>query len=465
MTLRLFGSSFLWAWIWLLSLAHKVFAEYVGGNLTNGVELMSVLSWEPKATFPGGGRHHPITFANATHGFLLTGSGTVSSYMSDFWIYDAAADSWTDLSNTAAAFPGVARTYGYGVSSTTNCSNSKAYLGFGASALGERLTDWWEFDMKSLGWTRLAEFPGIGRRHPAMNYVEGSVNEIHVGLGDGIDGNLKDWWAYDVASNSWRQLPDLPGIPRHHPFYFHIGSNSYAGLGHSSTGIERDWYHWDSVNEMWISEIEFASFPLDSADGNAVTTEARVAGTQFSASGSCNDDALVYGFVLSGDGDDHGTIETGEFHFFDPYSTTGGAWHPLPPHPGFSRWAPGSFVLQGSTHVYFLGGYDRTQQMLFDDVWMMDLEPLFEFMANSTSTSNDESDIGSAPDSATSSSADHLDTGSGSIGSAENGTFDDGSGTAAPASINFASIAATKLRSLPGVATSQLLMALLMLGS
>ena len=184
-----------------------------------------------------------------------------------------------------------------------------------------------------------------------------------------------------------RQLNDFPSTPRHHPFYFAIGRNSYAGLGHSPGAIERDWYRYDSVDESWNAEDDFVSYELST---NALsTTEARVAGTQFAASGSCNGDRRPYGFILSGDGDDHGTMGTGEFHLFDPYSSedgndvSRGIWHPLPPHPGYSRWAPGSFVV--GSRVYFLGGYDRALQMLFDDVWMIDLEPLFKELEEDTS--------------------------------------------------------------------------------
>mmetsp|Transcript_28904 Transcript_28904/g.48105 ORF Transcript_28904/g.48105 Transcript_28904/m.48105 type:complete len:431 (-) Transcript_28904:670-1962(-) len=340
---------------------------------------MTSMAWEERAVFPGGGRHHPIMFANATHGFLLTGSTTGATTTSDIWVYEAETDTWTDLSSTAAAFPGVARSFGYGVASSTNCSNSKAYLGFGASASGVRLADWWEFDMSSLAWRQLADFPGPGRRHPAMNWVEGPVNEIHVGLGDGVGGNYNDWWAYSIETDEWRQLENLPSVTRHHPFYFVIGTDSYAGLGHSNSAIERDFFRFDSINEAWIEEPEFASYSWLN-NSIPVTTEARVAGTQFSVTGSC-DSNLTLGFVLSGDGDDHGTIATGEFHVFDPAF---GSWHPLPPHPGFSRWAPGSFVLQGTSRVYFLGGYDRTQQILFDDLWTVDIAPVLAAFTNTT---------------------------------------------------------------------------------
>jgi N-acetylneuraminic acid mutarotase len=362
-------------------------------------DFVSSMGWEPRSDFPGGGRHHPITFANATHGFLLTGSTSGSPYMSDFWIYEAQSDTWTDLSNTSAAFPGAARSYGYGVSSTVDCTNTKAYLGFGLGWSGSPLTDFWELDMTELTWTRLADFPGLGRRHPAMNWVvDGTmgVNEIHVGLGDGAGGNYKDWWSYDIPSNTWQQLPDIPGRPRHHPYYFALGGTSYAGLGHSAGLIERDWYRYDITSGTWVVEPEFTSvgWSVSSSDSSSlssslpgpVTTEARVAGTQFSVTGSC-DSNKTYGFVLSGDGDDHSTISTGELHVFDQDT---GAWHPLPPHPGNSRWAPGSFVLQGTSKVYFTGGFDRKQQLLFADLWMIDLDPFLTAMSNLTDFSSSE---------------------------------------------------------------------------
>ena len=53
---------------------------------------------------------------------------------------------------------------GYGVSSTLDCGNSKAYLGFGAAESPQRLSDWWEFDMSTSAWRQLADFPGEPRR-------------------------------------------------------------------------------------------------------------------------------------------------------------------------------------------------------------------------------------------------------------------------------------------------------------
>jgi len=337
-------------------------------------------TWVQKTGYDGiaDARHHPITFANETHGFLLTGGTWYDYETSTFLMYEEETDSWTDLT-TDAAFPGVARSFAYGVALNEG-NNPKAYLGLGInSGSGNYLTDWWEFDMQTHDWRRLAEFPGDGRRHPAMNPVDG-MGEIHVGLGDGARGNLKDVWCYNIANNEWTQMADIPSIERHHPYYFGFGTQSYMGLGHSYDGIERDFFRYE--NGEWHAENDFASYD---ADGTLVTTEARVAGTQFQMTVPNHG---PIGLVLSGDGDDHSTMATGEFHVFYPggqskagegsYDRAQGYWRELPAHPGVSRWAPGGFVMRGTTRVYFTSGYDRYNQNLHNDLWMIDIASLLD---------------------------------------------------------------------------------------
>ena len=191
--------------------------------------------------------------------------------------------------------------------------------------------------------------------------------KIYVGLGDGVVNgkwqNLADFYEYDISSDEWTQIEEIPGIARHHPYYFGIGDVVYVGLGHSSQGILRDWYKLESGPESntptWT---KLADFESHLENGNRITSEGRVAGTQ----GKIDDCEL--GFVLSGDGDDHGWMKHGEFHLYDPESDT---WMALPPHPGFSRWAPGSFVI--GKRVFFTSGVDRKKRQVFNDLWEMDL--------------------------------------------------------------------------------------------
>ena len=88
--------------------------------------------------------------------------------------------------------------------------------------------------------------------------------------------------------------------------------------------------------------------------------EGRVAGTQFNLNG--------YGFILSGDGDNHSFMSTGEMWRYNP---TADSWQQFPTHPGNSRWAPGSFVIDQD--VYFFGGLNRITGQYPGDVWKFDL--------------------------------------------------------------------------------------------
>lgn len=367
------------------------------------------LVWQTRTPCPIPGVHHPITFANETHGFVLTGSTNNAPATSEFYIYNEAADEWADMS---ASYPGPARSFGYGVVLPV-MNSTKAYFGFGAALNGQRLGDLWEMDMATLDFRQLPSLPdGHGRRHPAMNVVRkaGSSDqfEIHVGLGDtytnGRFVNLKDFWKFDVESETWMRLPDLPSVPRHHPFYFGIGNTSYAGFGHSPFGIERDWYALtsdsnSSADPSWRMETSMASYEVLVDDDKSVppifsnepvTTEARVAGTQFAIElpleGSESNLKGSLGFVLSGDGSDHGPMASGEFHAYypagndlldGPEGASSSWWRQLPPHPGYSRWAPGSFVMRGTARAYFMGGYDRALRNLYSDLWMIDLSSLF----------------------------------------------------------------------------------------
>ena len=372
------------------------------------------MKWEQRSSYDSSqrrilGRHHPIVFANETHGFLIGGTTTGSEPANDFYIYNEANDEWMDISENAAPFP--PRSFGYGVV-LNEANHPKAYLGFGAS-IDEFLNDWYEFDMTTLQFKQLSSCPGLGRRHPSMVPVyiqEEQKWQIHVGLGDGFVGlqfsNFNDYWVYDINTDEWTQLPNFPSSQRHHPFFFGIGDTSYTGLGHSdgtNPYIERDFYSYSSTREEgenWNKEPDFASYEIETS--TLITTEARVAGTEFSIdlplvgddSGNSAGMSGAIGFVLSGDGEDHGTMETGEFHAFYPpnsplmsWNDDNMRWRQLPPHPGTSRWAPGSFVMRGSAVAYFTSGYDRSTNSLHSDVWRIDLSPLFQIPAtDSTNT-------------------------------------------------------------------------------
>jgi N-acetylneuraminic acid mutarotase len=296
----------------------------------------SAQAWNTVADIPSG-VHHPVTWAIDGFGYSVTGTNRFNQDTDDFYRYDPVADLWATLPD----FPGVSRGFAIGVA-----YNGLGYLGFGANG-NNYFRDLWSYDPQTMQWTRLADCPGVARRHPAMIANNG---KIYVGLGNDRFGDLKDWWVYDIANDSWSSLPDIPGLPRHHPFQFQAGGEVYAGMGHGGPNIFGDWYRWDTLTNNWVT---MANFP----------GEARVAGTQFSHQG--------FGYVLSGDGDNHDYMSTGEMWRYDPANDS---WTQLPPHPGVSRWAPGSFVI-GDT-VYFFGGINRFNQTAPTSMYSYRLNPL-----------------------------------------------------------------------------------------
>ena len=286
-------------------------------NLITLPSKVQAQDWVQVASLPNAFNetHHSFAFSFDDIGYVVAGN-SATGFRDDFYQYNPDTDSWTELT----PFPGSAR--GFAIGDTWD---QKAYFGFGRDS-GSLLNDLWVFDPLDMSWTELASCPCAPRTHPAMIAHNG---KIFVGLGGSSSGNMKDWWEYDIALNTWSQKDDLPSVSRHHPYQFGIGDYVYTGLGHGN-GIFNDWFRYDIAEETWT---EVATLPA----------EGRVAGTQFSYNG--------LGYVLSGDGDNHGSMDTGEFWSYDPVTDI---WDELPPHPGASRWAPASFIIDGE--VYIING-------------------------------------------------------------------------------------------------------------
>jgi len=291
--------------------------------------------------YDGESRHHPVTFSNERYGFVIAGQNGDGQYLDDVFKYDSEQQTWQQLEN----FPGGPRGYAYGV-----CDEFYGYVGFGSNENGYP-NDWWRYDMTNNLWEQLASFPDIGRNHPAMILIE---NKIFVGLGSADGENFGDWWEYNITTNSWIEKANFNFGDRHHPFYFSIENIPYVGFGHGNyindnINIYNDFYKYDVNLNEWITLNNFPS-------------EGRVAGTQFSYKGK--------GYVLSGDGDDHGPLDSGELWEYDPIFDN---WIQLASHPGGARWAPGSFVID--CHVYLTSGYEAETDTYYNDLIKYKISP------------------------------------------------------------------------------------------
>ncbi len=315
--------------------------------------VIAFAQWTTKADMSGDGKNHPVTFAIDGFGYAVTGYNTIGGFIyNDGYKYDPSNNSWTPLS----PFPGGFRGFAVGAS-----YNGKGYLGFGLSTTAY-LNDLWEYDPTNDSWTELAPCPCLGRRHPAFAIT--SNGKIYVGLGDGLnlggsfDPGFKDWWEYDIGMDTWSQKTDLPADGRHHPYYFSIGTDVYTGFGDNHTPIFKDFYKYNSLTEQWTVLNDFPG-------------ESRVAGAQFSHNG--------FGYIVDGEGSNHGNLDEGELHRYDPNSDT---WTTLAFHSGDGLWAPGAFVIDDMAYV--VGG-DLDNDVSLSTLWAYSLEdtPVDNALTNS----------------------------------------------------------------------------------
>lgn len=295
----------------------NVFGCLVVFLLLNTVNIQAQ-EWVPVASPPSDFiTDHTYGFALDGKGYLVTGTDENGNIRDDFYQYDPVTDAFTQLDD----FPGGAR--GFAIGDTWN---GKAYFGFGrTSGASAAQDDLWEYDPATETWTELASCPCIARWHPAF---VAHNDKIFVGLGSSDFGDRNDWWIYDIPTDTWTQGENFPSTQRHHPYQFGIDDYIYVGAGHGGPNIYDEWYRYDPATDEWS---QIATLP----------GEGRVAGQQFAYNGK--------GYLLSGEGDDHTAMQEGEFWSYDP---TLDSWEELTPHPGTSRWAPASFVLDGEVYLF-----------------------------------------------------------------------------------------------------------------
>ena len=295
-------------------------------------------NWSPVAELPDGHlTNHAFGFAVEGTGYLIAGQ-TPDGFTNAVYSYDPLANAWSSLSD----FPGEPRGYTIG-----DVWDGIAWMGFGLNDDGA-MNDLWRFDPATGDWTEMASCPCEPRYHPAFVAHEG---HIYMGMGSSFGGDLGDWWDYDMATDTWTEKPSIPAPERHHPYQFGIDGVIYTGFGHNGPDIYNTWYAYDPSDESWE---EVASLP----------DQGRVAGTQFAHGG--------LGFALSGDGESHSSMDLGEFWAYDPEADS---WTEWPAHPGMSRWAPASFVIEDDVYLIQGMSYDPGTFEYMETNWKFALVP------------------------------------------------------------------------------------------
>lgn len=229
-------------------------------------------TWSMMTWFPGSARYTTVTFTLSGFGYMGLG---FSPCKSDYWRYDPNNDSWTQISN----FPGGARQNG-----VSFVIDNFAYVGTGMCT-GTAYKDFYKYNSLSNQWTQIASLPTTTGR------VAGFAFSIS-GLGYYVAGCdytntsapftiYNDFYQYEPITDTWKQLPDFPGVARFDGAYFSINNKGYIGLGSDTTTYTT--HYLDDLWEYSFDSVTVLSESIYQANGIRVYPNPAVHEIRFSS--------------------------------------------------------------------------------------------------------------------------------------------------------------------------------------
>ncbi|MDP3722303.1 MAG: kelch repeat-containing protein, partial [Candidatus Omnitrophota bacterium] len=294
-------------------------------------------------TGPPSGRsdHTAVYDATAKKMYLFGGTtnGGSSGSLSDLWIYDVAAITWTQLSPTGGP-PGARGQHSAAFDSATK----KMYIfgGWNVTALNNL----WVYDVAANTWTSLTPTggPSVGRAGPTAVY-DSTTKKMHVFGGYDGTNALSDLWVYEATANTWTQLTPTgpPGVRWTHAAVFDEISKMYVFSGWSGSA---------DLNDLWVYDVSAAGLVDNGLHGLLQQSSVGAAGTdsgvvlartatstsidmskdpelmaRLKKTTSSTGVRIVVGFVDTNDGgtldDLSGTITgNGVYYLYDPANTT-----------------------------------------------------------------------------------------------------------------------------------------------
>lgn len=172
---------------------------------------------------------------------LIFGGGGTEGPLNDTWVYDPAADLWTESAPTGDLPPE------RWASSAVYDPESGETLLFGGGGLDGMLNDTWAYDPESGAWRALDPPGGMPVPRGYLELVLDPESGKVVLFGGGTEeDDFKDTWAYDPALNTWTDLDPAGPVPEERSGYAMV-YDSEAAVMILFGGMNA----YDSFNDTW----------------------------------------------------------------------------------------------------------------------------------------------------------------------------------------------------------------------
>ncbi len=185
-------------------------------------------AWHQQKDFPGKARDRAVAFVANGKAFMGLGislppTASGGDYLTDFWAYNPALDSW----DPAPSFPGNGRSDGIAFS-----VNDVGFVGLGVNGNllpNEVLQDIWS--LENGNWKQRGDFPG-GPTQDAVAFSVGPSGYVGTGfIKDNVAATTAAFWEYNPSADFWTQKTDFGGKARYAAVGFSIDTKGYVGTG------------------------------------------------------------------------------------------------------------------------------------------------------------------------------------------------------------------------------------------
>jgi len=208
-------------------------------------------TWTQLASPPGTIGGLPFIFAIGPYIYVGGGGYSCGGPLSSFYRYDPATNTWTARANLPASLHGAP-----GASDGTY-----GYVACGQTSGGTYTNTLYRYNPSTDSWTSLSTVPGGGRWIPFMAYYQG---KLYIG-GGAISSSVcdqnsyaQDFYAYDIAANTWTTLADHPNT-NWDAWAVAYNGRVYVTGGHAPCccSCTDQFYYYNIASNSWSSMTVF----------------------------------------------------------------------------------------------------------------------------------------------------------------------------------------------------------------